>query len=112
MVKALGGRIAAQPDTFNWVNHPTRLAGLRNIFPLAKSCDFKVRDLGPNYEHPAYDLYECFEVGRRAGFRGPWCIEHVQRVERPAVQDKAALIRELKWITGQLRKWASESKSL
>ena len=112
MVTALSGRIAAQPDTFNWVDHPTRLAGLRNTFPLAKSCDFKVRDLGPNNEHPAYDLHECFKLGWRSGFRGPWCIEHVNKVAPAAAQDKAALIRELKWITHQLRLWTSESKAL
>lgn len=102
MVKALGGRVAAQPDTFNWVDNPTRMAGLAQTFPLAASCDFKVRDLGPNNEHAAYDLRACFELGRKAGFRGPWCIEHL-------AGDKAEQLRNLKWIAGQLRAWTAES---
>lgn len=95
---ALQGRIRAQPDTFNWVDHATRLSGLSQAFPHAASCDFKVRELGPNQEHPAYELRPCFELGRKAGFRGPWCIEH-------ANSDKRTLLRELRTIAGMLRAW-------
>jgi len=102
LVRALQGRVATQPDTFNWVDHPTRLAGLAGMFPLAKSCDFKVRDLGPNHEHPAYELRPCFDVGRKAGFRGPWCIEH-------ANNDKNGLLRDMKWIIALLREWTEKS---
>ena len=102
LVAALKGRIRGQPDTFNWVDHPTRLLGLAKAFPLAASCDWKVRDLGPNGEHPAYELRPCFELGRKAGFRGPWCIEHIN-------DDKAALLRELRSITGQLRAWTADA---
>jgi sugar phosphate isomerase/epimerase len=101
LVAALSGRVAAQPDTFNWVDDATRREGLAKAFPHAASCDFKVRDLGPNYEHPAYDLRPCFELGRQAGFRGPWCIEHLNA-------DKASLLRELRWITRQLHTWTAE----
>ena len=30
----------------------------------------------PEGEHPQYDLRRCFDVGWKAGFRGPWCLEH------------------------------------
>ena len=100
LVAALEGRVRAQPDTFNWVDDPTRRRGLANAFPLAASCDFKVRDLGPNYEHPAYELRPCFDIGYKAGFRGPWCIEH-------AAPTKAALLHNMKWITAQLRAWTA-----
>lgn len=104
LVKALSGRVAGQPDTFNWVDDATRRAGLAAAFPHALSCDFKVRDLGPDYEHPAYDLRAAFEIGRKEGFAGPWCIEHLNR-------DKDALLRELKWIARQLRSWTAEMKA-
>ena len=103
LIAALSGRVAAQPDTFNWIDDATRRAGLARAFPHAASCDFKVRTLGPDYEHPAYDLRASFELGRRAGFRGPWCIEHVNT-------NKTSLLRELKWITRQLRDWTAEAK--
>lgn len=103
LINALSGCIAAQPDTFNWVDDATRRDGLAKAFPHAASCDFKVRDLGPNNEHPAYDLRASFDIGHKAGFRGPWCIEHVNA-------DKTALLRELKWVARQLRSWTAESK--
>ena len=102
LVAALDGRIAAQPDTFNWIDDDTRRTGLAKAFPHALSCDFKVRDLGPNNEHPAYDLRACFDIGYRAGFRGPWCIEHV----RP---EREVLVRGLKWIADRLRAWTLEA---
>jgi sugar phosphate isomerase/epimerase len=98
LVKAVNGRIAAQPDTFNWKDHAIRLQGLALAFPHARSADFKVRELGPAGEHPAYDLRACFELGRKAGFHGPWCIEHVNA-------DKTRLLHELRFIAGQLRTW-------
>jgi len=99
LVAALPGRVAAQPDTLNWVDRATRLRGLAAAFPHAVSADFKVRELGPNGEHPLYDLRECFDIGRRAGFRGPWCIEHTHA-------DKATLLRELRMIASMLRDWS------
>jgi len=103
LVMALNGRVRAQPDTFNWVDDPTRRSGLAKAFPLAVSCDFKVRDLGPHNEHPAYDLRAAFDIGHKAGFRGLWAIEHVN-------EDKAGLLHDLKWITRQLRDWTAETK--
>lgn len=100
LIAALPGRVAAQPDTLNWVDHPTRLRGLELAFPHAVSVDFKVGVLGPNGEHPPYDLRSCFDLGRRAGFHGPWCIEHVHT-------SKATLLRELRMIAGMLRAWAA-----
>ena len=99
LVAALPGRVAAQPDTLNWVDHATRLRGLEAAFPHAVSADFKVRELGPNGEHPLYDLRACFDLGQRAGFRGPWCIEHTHT-------DKATLLRELRTIANMLRAWS------
>jgi sugar phosphate isomerase/epimerase len=102
LVRDLPGRVAAQPDTLNWVNDDVRRRGLELAFPHAVSADFKVRELGPNDEHPAYDLRACFELGRRAGFRGPWCIEHVHA-------DRATLLRELRHIAEMLRTWAARA---
>lgn len=100
LVAALPGRVAAQPDTGNWIDDATRRVGLARAFPHAASADFKVMKLGPNGEHADYDLRACFELGRAAGFRGPWCIEHQNA-------DRAMLLRELRVIAGQLRTWLS-----
>ena len=105
LVQALGGRIAAQPDTFNWVDHATRMRGLAAAFPHAVSADFKVRELGAAGEHPAYDLRACFALGRRAGFRGPWCIEHVHA-------DRATLLKNLREIARMLRRWDAEAATV
>lgn len=103
LVAALRGHVAAQPDTGNWFDDATRRTGLARAFPHAASADFKVQKLGPAGEHPAYDLRVCFELGYAAGFRGPWCIEHLH-------QDRATLIRELRDIVTQLRAWIAEKQ--
>lgn len=74
IVERLRGRVAVQPDTGNWTNEQ-RWDGLARAFPLAVTCDFKAANLGPNGEHPGYDLRRCFDIAWSAGFRGPWCFE-------------------------------------
>ena len=98
LVKAIGHNVAACPDTGNWNSNAIRYAGLAKTFPLAVSCDFKARQLGPNGEHDQYDLKRCFEIGWKAGFRGPWCLEHAHRVRR-------TLFRELGLLRDNLRAW-------
>ena len=93
--------VAASPDTGNWLNNDIRYAGLKKMFQLAVTCDFKARTLGPNGEHTLYDLRRCFQVGWDTGFRGPWCIEH-------ANPDRAQLMRELLLVRDMLRGWIKE----
>jgi hypothetical protein len=70
---------------------------------LAATCDFKAAgELGPNGEHPLYDLKRCFQIGWDAGFRGPWCIEHVHR-------DRKQALLELGILRDMLRKWIAAS---
>ena len=102
LVDALNGRIAAAPDTGSW-DPPIRWEALAAAFPLAVTCDFKVGALSPGFEYPAYDLRRCFETGWKAGFRGPWCIEHGNG-------NTARLFTELRWIKGQLETWMKESR--
>jgi len=94
--------LAASPDTGNWADNKVRYLGLEQTFPLAVTCDFKAKTLTKDYEHPAYDLNRCFQIGWDAGFRGPWCIEHGN-------PDKEALFRELLWIRDQLEGWMREA---
>lgn len=101
LIRRLDGRIAASPDLANWVDHRTRLAGLAAMFPLAVTCDFKVRELTPAGEHPEFNLKECFEVAMRAGFRGPWCLEHIN-------PKRTELMRELKLLTSMIRGWSGQ----
>ena len=98
LVEAIGRKVAVSPDTGNWSNNEVRYAGLAKAFPLAVTCDFKARTLGPDGEHKLYDLKNCFEIGWQAGFYGPWCLEHANR-------DRKSLFRELALLRDMLRKW-------
>ncbi len=98
LVQALPGLVAAAPDTGNWPDETTRHRGLALAFPHAVTADFKVRELAADGSHAWYDLAAAFAVGHRAGFRGPWCIEHTH-------PDRAMLLRELREIAGKLRAW-------
>lgn len=100
LVQALRGRIGAAPDTGSW-DPLIRWAALAAAFPLAVTCDFKVGDLRPTFEHPSYDLRRCFEIGWKAGFRGPWCIEHGNG-------NTATLFKEWRWIKAQIESWTRE----
>jgi hypothetical protein len=101
LVRAVDRNIAACPDTGNWSTNDVRYAGLAKTFPLAVTCDFKARELGPQGEHPLYDLRRCFDIGWQSGFRGPWCLEHAHR-------DRDTLFRELALLRDLLRKWMAE----
>lgn len=98
VVKAVGRNIAASPDTGNWSDNAVRYAGLAAAFPLAVTCDFKAMKIAPNGEHPAYDLKRCFQTGWSAGFRGPWCLEILEK-------DRALLFRNLALVRDWLRSW-------
>jgi len=98
LVESIGHNVAACPDTGNWDDNQTRYAGLAQTFPLAVTCDFKARELGPRGQHALYDLHRCFQIGWQAGFRGPWCLEH-------ANADGKALFRELAMLRDNLRQW-------
>jgi hypothetical protein len=98
IIKAVGSGLAAQPDTGNWSDNTIRYAGLARAFPLAVTCDFKARNLGPAGEHDAYDLKRCFDIGWDAGFRGPWCFEH-------AHENLQELYTNLRLLRDRLRQW-------
>lgn len=98
LIEAIGRNVAPCPDTGNWNDNETRYEGLAKTFPTAVTCDFKAKTLGPNGEHDAYDLRRCFDIGWKAGFRGPWCLEHANR-------DRATLFRELAMLRDMLREW-------
>jgi hypothetical protein len=100
-VHAIGRDLAASaPDTGNW-DDEVREAGLVKSFPGAVTCDFKVRELDAEGQHARYDLRSCFDIGWRAGFRGPWAIEHWH-------EDLTAFAREIRLIRDRLRGWMKE----
>ena len=103
IVAAVGQGIAVQPDTGNW-NPATRFEGLAKAFPLAVSCDFKAIKLGPDGEHPEYDLRKCFDIAWQAGFRGPWCFEHFDA-------SLPQLFKNLIWLREQITAWTKEQGS-
>ncbi|QDV52717.1 Xylose isomerase-like TIM barrel [Gimesia fumaroli] len=102
LVEAIGHNVAACPDTGNWDSDSIRYAGLEQTFPISVTCDFKARNLGPQGEHPLYDLKRCFEIGWNAGFRGPWCFEHANK-------DRKALFRELTLLREMLEGWMKDA---
>jgi sugar phosphate isomerase/epimerase len=101
LLAAIGRDVAASPDIGNWSDDGVRYAALEKTFPVAVTCDFKFRELGPQGEHPLYDLKRCFEIGWKSGFRGPWCLEH-------ANASRGALVRELGLVRDLLRSWMKE----
>lgn len=102
LIKAVGKNVAASPDTGNWKNNEIRYRGLAATFPLAVTCDFKARKLTPDGKHPLYDLQRCFRIGWKAGFRGPWCLEHANR-------NRQTLFRELSLLRDQLKGWMKDA---
>ena len=103
VVKAVGRNVAACPDTGNWNSNDIRYEGLAKTFPIAVTCDFKARNLESSGEHPLYDLKRCFTIGWKAGFQGPWCLEH-------ANTDTKTLFRELSMLRDMLQKWMAVSE--
>ncbi len=103
VIQAVGPGLAAGPDTGNWTDE-VRYDGLAKAFPFAVTCDFKVKTLGDNLEHPPYDLKRCFQIGWGAGFRGPWCFEHFNAPLSKLLKDFASL-RDLVY------QWTKESSA-
>ncbi|MCB1209077.1 MAG: TIM barrel protein [Verrucomicrobiales bacterium] len=97
-IAAVGPELKAQPDTGNWTTNEIRYIGLEKAFPYAVSCDFKARELAPDGSHALYDLKRCFDIGWKAGFRGPWCLEHFHA-------DLTQLYHEMGLLRDQLRRW-------
>ena len=104
LVASIDRDVSACPDTGNWDDDEIRERGLARSFPLAVTCDFKVKTLGPDGEHQAWDLEQCFRIGREAGFRGPWCIEHGH-------PDRDTLFAELREIRDRLVEWGRDEPS-
>ena len=100
LVASIGRHAAPCPDTGNWSDE-LRYKGLKHSFVGAASCDFKALEMGPQFEHPAYDLERCFRIGWSAGFRGPWVIEHSNEHTSEFVRETLYLRRRLEhWTAG------------
>ncbi|MBT3346757.1 MAG: sugar phosphate isomerase/epimerase [Gemmatimonadetes bacterium] len=99
LIKAVDRDLHTSPDTGSWADNAVRYPGLERIFPLAVTCDYKAFVLGPDQTHEDYDLRRCFTIGRDAGFRGPWCIEHWN-------SDWSALRRELRFLRDCIGEWS------
>jgi hypothetical protein len=103
LIEAVGGTLAAQPDTGNWADE-ARYTGLEKAFPLAVTCDFKAFKLEADGSHDAYDLHRCFQIGWDAGFRGPWCFEH-------ANSDLKMQLKEMALLRDILRGWMKSTQT-
>ena len=101
LVRQIGRNVAAGVDTGNWDSQELRDRGLRRTFPIAVTCDFKARRLGPRGEHEAYDLKQCFEIAWHSGYRGPWCFEHAN-LETERFFAEIAMLRDM------LQRWTDE----
>ena len=98
LIEAVDRGLGASPDTGSW-EAEVRYAGLARCFPLAVTCDYKAFVLGPDGEHADYDLRHCWQLGRDAGFRGPWCFEHWN-------ESLSDLIRELNLLKEMIGGWS------
>ncbi|MEO2016457.1 MAG: TIM barrel protein [Fuerstiella sp.] len=104
LLKAIGHNISAGVDTGNWSGNDVRYTALARAFPVAVTCDFKARKLGPDGEHKEYDLKRCFDIAWNAGFRGPWALEHGNA-------DAQTFFSEIKLLRDMLRKWTSDARA-
>ena len=100
LVKIIGSNAAPGPDTGNW-NDNVRYEGIARSFPRAATCDFKVFDLTKDGQHQKYDIKRCFDVAWKAGFRGPWALEHWN-------ENLGEFAREMRFLRDQLSKWIAE----
>ena len=103
LLKAIGHNISAGVDTGNWSSNEVRYEGLARAFPVAATCDFKARKIGPGGEHKEYDLKRCFDIAWDAGFRGPWALEHGHA-------DLKTFYSEIKMLRDLLRRWTSDAR--
>ncbi len=62
------------PDFGNFAPE-VRLDGLRRMLPHAAIVHAKVLDVGPDGDHPTFDLGACFALLRESGYQGPLSIE-------------------------------------
>lgn len=104
LVKSIGHNIAAGVDTGNWDSRTIRIEGLRKSFPLAVTCDFKARQMGPGGEHSAYNLHQCFRLAWENGFRGPWALEHGHT-------NTAQLLRDWSILRDHLQNWTKTAQA-
>ena len=77
-----------------------RFEALSRSFPGAATCDFKVFDLDVERRHSKYDIRRCFDIGWKAGFRGPWAIEHWNEDTRAFASETVYLRDQLKELLG------------
>ena len=100
VIEAVGEGLSASVDTGNWTDR-ARYDGLARSFPLAVTCDFKAKTLGPSGRHDAYDLKRCFQIGWDAGYRGPWFFEHTNA-------SLSKLMKEMKLLRDMIRTWTNQ----
>jgi sugar phosphate isomerase/epimerase len=102
VIKEVGDGLHSQPDTGNWTD-AARYDGLAKAFPFAASCDFKAKEMEADGTHKDYDLKRCFDIGWKAGFRGPWCFEHFN-------DDLAKLFKDFGMLRDMLQRWMKEAE--
>jgi sugar phosphate isomerase/epimerase len=67
--------VGTLPDFGNWPDTADRQGSLRKVLPYAKAVHAKVLDIDDDLNHPKFDLAECVQITREAGYDGYLGIE-------------------------------------
>lgn len=92
--KLSGNTFDFLPDFGNWPEKVARYKALEQIMPFAHAVHAKIRDIGPEGSHPAFDLGRCVQIAKSAGYDGYLGIEYEGKGDELTGIRRA--IRELK----------------
>jgi sugar phosphate isomerase/epimerase len=92
--KLAGGCFDFLPDFGNWPDGVDKYAALAKVMPFAKAVHAKIKDIGPDGSHPAFDLGRCIQIAKAAGYNGWLGIEYEGKGDEDTGVRRA--VRELK----------------
>ncbi len=89
-----GGVFDFLPDFGNWPEGADKYAALQKVMPFAHAVHAKIKDIGADGSHPAFDLGRCVQIAKAAGYDGCLGIEYEGKGDEDTGVRRA--VRELK----------------